>query len=154
MHFSNIINIEFLINYLICFFRWIHDYQDACVDKLERFMRGEMNVRADGPIGRHLGMGGSGTPGTPGSLSKSLPPHNSYHRSNSNDSDSNSRWDHWIVFNCDFSHLLSTSLWCRYQRRTLLMTLVTEVQERTCKVSWVTMKHLLNIDQNVVKAML
>lgn len=54
-------------------------------------MRGEMNVRADGPIGRHLGMGGSGTPGTPGSLSKSLPAHNSYHRSNSNDSDSNSR---------------------------------------------------------------
>ena len=22
-------------------FRWIHDYQDACVDKLERFLRGE-----------------------------------------------------------------------------------------------------------------
>ncbi|MCL4143089.1 UNVERIFIED_CONTAM: hypothetical protein GTU68_010389, partial [Idotea baltica] len=21
--------------------RWIHDYQEACVDKLERFMRGE-----------------------------------------------------------------------------------------------------------------
>ncbi|GFT04368.1 NAD(+) hydrolase sarm1 [Nephila pilipes] len=28
--------------------RWIHDYQDACVDKIERFMRGELNVRADG----------------------------------------------------------------------------------------------------------
>ena len=24
-----------------CIFRWIHDYQDACVDKLERFLRGE-----------------------------------------------------------------------------------------------------------------
>ncbi|KAG8184993.1 hypothetical protein JTE90_017021 [Oedothorax gibbosus] len=71
--------------------RWIHDYQDACVDKLERFMRGELNVRCDGPIGRHLGMGGggSGTPGTPGSLPRSLP-HNSgiFHRSNSNESDS------------------------------------------------------------------
>ncbi|GIY90180.1 NAD(+) hydrolase sarm1 [Caerostris darwini] len=70
--------------------RWIHDYQDACVDKLERFMRGELNVRADGPIGRHLGMGGSGTPGTPGSVPRLLP-HNIYHRSNSNDSGSNSR---------------------------------------------------------------
>ena len=30
-------------NILIFFtiFRWIHDYQDACVDKLERFLRGE-----------------------------------------------------------------------------------------------------------------
>ncbi|GFT04355.1 NAD(+) hydrolase sarm1 [Nephila pilipes] len=70
--------------------RWIHDYQDACVDKLERFMRGELNVRADGPIGRQLGMGGSATPGTPGSIPRCLPLHN-YHRSNSNDSDSNSR---------------------------------------------------------------
>ncbi|GBM41891.1 Sterile alpha and TIR motif-containing protein 1, partial [Araneus ventricosus] len=68
--------------------RWIHDYQDACVDKLERFMRGELNVRVDGPIGRHLGMGGSATPGTPGSVPRPLP-HNSYHRSNSNESDSN-----------------------------------------------------------------
>jgi len=30
----------------ICYFngvRWIHDYQDACVDKVERFIRGEIN---------------------------------------------------------------------------------------------------------------
>ncbi|XP_050457600.1 NAD(+) hydrolase sarm1-like isoform X1 [Cataglyphis hispanica] len=27
--------------------RWIHDYQDACVDKLERFMRGEISVRSE-----------------------------------------------------------------------------------------------------------
>ncbi|GFR69173.1 sterile alpha and TIR motif-containing protein 1 [Elysia marginata] len=30
----------------VCYFnhvRWIHDYQDACVDKLERFIRGETN---------------------------------------------------------------------------------------------------------------
>lgn len=25
--------------------RWIHDYQDACVDKLERFLRGDVNSR-------------------------------------------------------------------------------------------------------------
>ena len=24
--------------------RWIHDYQDACVDKLERFLRGDLNI--------------------------------------------------------------------------------------------------------------
>ena len=24
--------------------RWIHDYQDACVDKLERFLRGDLNM--------------------------------------------------------------------------------------------------------------
>ncbi|XP_076363389.1 NAD(+) hydrolase sarm1-like isoform X2 [Tachypleus tridentatus] len=56
----------------VCYFngvRWIHDYQDACVDKLERFMRGELNVRPDGPLGRHIGMGGPGTPGTPSTLS-------------------------------------------------------------------------------------
>ncbi|XP_065093608.1 NAD(+) hydrolase sarm1 isoform X4 [Ochlerotatus camptorhynchus] len=32
----------------VCHFngvRWIHDYQDACVDKLERFMRAESNTR-------------------------------------------------------------------------------------------------------------
>ncbi|XP_055327881.1 NAD(+) hydrolase SARM1-like isoform X2 [Paramacrobiotus metropolitanus] len=26
--------------------RWIHDYQDACVDKLERFLRGDLNLKA------------------------------------------------------------------------------------------------------------
>lgn len=25
--------------------RWIHDYQDACVDKLEKFLRGEINSK-------------------------------------------------------------------------------------------------------------
>lgn len=32
----------------ICYFngiRWIHDYQDACVDKLEKFISGELNTR-------------------------------------------------------------------------------------------------------------
>lgn len=70
----------------VCYFngvRWIHDYQDACVDKLERFMRGEMNVRSDGPLGRYVGMGGPGTPGTPSTTLSRLP---HYHRSASNDS--------------------------------------------------------------------
>ncbi|XP_037077589.1 LOW QUALITY PROTEIN: NAD(+) hydrolase sarm1-like [Pollicipes pollicipes] len=41
--------------------RWIHDYQEACVDKLERFMRGELN-RSDGRYGGHTT--GPGTPST------------------------------------------------------------------------------------------
>lgn len=28
--------------------RWIHDYQDACVDKLERFLRGEADPSVRG----------------------------------------------------------------------------------------------------------
>ncbi|KAK4307576.1 hypothetical protein Pmani_020660 [Petrolisthes manimaculis] len=42
----------------VCYFngvRWIHDYQDACVDKMERFMRGECNVRGDGPLAQRVG---------------------------------------------------------------------------------------------------
>ena len=34
----------------LCYFngvRWVHDYQEACVDKLERFIRGESFVRTD-----------------------------------------------------------------------------------------------------------
>ncbi|XP_029846596.1 NAD(+) hydrolase sarm1 isoform X5 [Ixodes scapularis] len=71
----------------VCYFngvRWIHDYQDACVDKLERFMRGEMNVRSDGPLGRYVGMGGPGTPGTPSTLASCRAA--VYQRSASNDS--------------------------------------------------------------------
>ncbi|XP_065358992.1 NAD(+) hydrolase sarm1 isoform X3 [Calliphora vicina] len=57
----------------VCHFNgvtWIHDYQDACIDKLERFMRGEKN------IDRIAAM----TPGTPGSSVN-------YQRMHSNDSD-------------------------------------------------------------------
>lgn len=68
----------------LSFCRWIHDYQDACVDKLERFMRGEMNVRSDGPLGRYVGMGGPGTPGTPSTLASCRAA--VYQRSASNDS--------------------------------------------------------------------
>ncbi|XP_077509864.1 sterile alpha and armadillo motif isoform X2 [Amblyomma americanum] len=70
----------------VCYFngvRWIHDYQDACVDKLERFMRGEMNVRSDGPLGRYVGMG-PGTPGTPSTMASCRAA--VYQRSASNDS--------------------------------------------------------------------
>ncbi|XP_049314586.1 NAD(+) hydrolase sarm1 isoform X6 [Bactrocera dorsalis] len=55
----------------VCHFNgvtWIHDYQDACIDKLERFMRGEKN------LDRLVGI-----PSTPGSVT--------YQRMHSNDSD-------------------------------------------------------------------
>ncbi|XP_017842312.2 sterile alpha and TIR motif-containing protein 1 isoform X1 [Drosophila busckii] len=48
---------------------WIHDYQDACIDKLERFLRGEKNVDRIAAM----------APGTPGVVS--------YQRMHSNDSD-------------------------------------------------------------------
>ncbi|PSN54419.1 Sterile alpha and TIR motif-containing protein 1 [Blattella germanica] len=71
----------------VCHFngvRWIHDYQDACVDKLERFMRGELNVRSDGPSGR-VALKGDATPGTPsGNTLSRQPP--SYQRMHSNES--------------------------------------------------------------------
>ncbi|XP_059144255.1 NAD(+) hydrolase SARM1-like isoform X3 [Physella acuta] len=38
----------------VCYFnavRWIHDYQDACVDKLEQFLRGEVNPQQRVPAG-------------------------------------------------------------------------------------------------------
>ncbi|XP_055913149.1 NAD(+) hydrolase sarm1 isoform X2 [Eupeodes corollae] len=57
----------------VCHFNgvtWIHDYQDACIDKLERFMRGEKNPD-------RIGM----APSTPGSASVN------YQRMHSNDSD-------------------------------------------------------------------
>ena len=59
----------------IIFCRWIHDYQDACVDKLERFMRGECaSVRNDGHMGRYTGGGPGGmTPGTPSTLTRAPP---------------------------------------------------------------------------------
>ncbi|CAL1297780.1 unnamed protein product [Larinioides sclopetarius] len=78
----------------VCYFngvRWIHDYQDACVEKLERFMRGEMNVRSDGPLGRYVGLGGAGTPGTPGNSNAMTNRGNPiYQRSASNDSNKGS----------------------------------------------------------------
>ncbi|XP_055846419.1 NAD(+) hydrolase sarm1 isoform X3 [Episyrphus balteatus] len=57
----------------VCHFNgvtWIHDYQDACIDKLERFMRGEKNPDRIGVA-----------PSTPGSASVT------YQRMHSNDSD-------------------------------------------------------------------
>ncbi|CAL4079217.1 unnamed protein product [Meganyctiphanes norvegica] len=63
----------------VCYFngvRWIHDYQDACVDKLERFMRGEMSTRSEGGLGRYLASGPTGgmaTPGTPSTAVRNPP---------------------------------------------------------------------------------
>ena len=34
-----------ILLWFYCDCRWIHDYQDACVDKLEQFLHGEMNSR-------------------------------------------------------------------------------------------------------------
>lgn len=64
----------------VCHFngvRWIHDYQDACVDKLERFMRGEV------PQNRIGVNKGDVTPSTPSSIGRQPP---SYQRMHSNDS--------------------------------------------------------------------
>lgn len=73
----------------VCHFngvRWIHDYQDACVDKLERFMRGEL-VTNQSRMGLNKG---DVTPGTPSSLSRQPP---SYQRMHSNDSSKGSDKD-------------------------------------------------------------
>ncbi|XP_058054907.1 NAD(+) hydrolase sarm1 isoform X1 [Anopheles bellator] len=64
----------------VCHFngvRWIHDYQDACVDKLERFMRTEANNRGDGHGRSNLPLRQAGDV-TPSSVI--------YHRTHSNDS--------------------------------------------------------------------
>lgn len=61
---------------------WIHDYQDACVDKLERFLRGECSSRPDIGYSRSLA---PSTPSTAG-LGRVQPP--SYQRMHSNDSGS------------------------------------------------------------------
>ncbi|GAB1608167.1 NAD(+) hydrolase sarm1 [Argonauta hians] len=44
--------------------RWIHDYQDACVDKIERFLRGEQNMRK-GQLQSMSNQGSFEEPGTP-----------------------------------------------------------------------------------------
>jgi len=49
--------------------RWVHDYQDACIDKLEKFIRGETFLRVESPYsysragtGRSRGDSGRSTP--------------------------------------------------------------------------------------------
>ncbi|XP_049776157.1 NAD(+) hydrolase sarm1 isoform X2 [Schistocerca cancellata] len=87
----------------VCHFngvRWIHDYQDACVDKLERFLRGEMSVRAEGPgsVSR-IGLAGKGdaTPGGSSGAATPLPLGGGrqppYQRMHSNDSGKGSASD-------------------------------------------------------------
>ncbi|XP_014300815.1 NAD(+) hydrolase sarm1 isoform X2 [Microplitis demolitor] len=74
----------------VCHFngvRWIHDYQDACVDKLERFMRGDLPpVRTD-TSNLRLGSKDITSPGTPASSNMRHPP--AYQRIPSNESQSN-----------------------------------------------------------------
>lgn len=73
--------------------RWIHDYQDACVEKVERFMRGEMNGIRDGASsGLSLNRSGgpstirsdASAPNTPLTIGRSPP---TYQRTQSNDSE-------------------------------------------------------------------
>jgi hypothetical protein len=75
--------------------RWIHDYQDACVDKVERFMQGETNGIRDGASsGLSLNRSGGGgpstiksdpsAPNTPLMMGRSPP---TYQRTQSNDSE-------------------------------------------------------------------
>ncbi|KAL2737365.1 NAD(+) hydrolase sarm1 isoform X1 [Vespula maculifrons] len=73
----------------VCHFngvRWIHDYQDACVDKLERFMRGEIPVRSElsGGIPRSIASKDVTAPSTPGSTNMRQAPN--YQRMHSNES--------------------------------------------------------------------
>ncbi|XP_044015576.1 NAD(+) hydrolase sarm1 isoform X2 [Aphidius gifuensis] len=75
----------------VCHFngvRWIHDYQDACVDKLERFMRGELQrIDLMSNIPRSIATSKDvTTPGTPGSTTniRQQPP--SFQRMHSNES--------------------------------------------------------------------
>lgn len=45
--------------------RWVHDYQDACLDKLEKFIKGESFLRVDSPYShsrRSRGDSGRSTP--------------------------------------------------------------------------------------------
>ncbi|XP_026676263.1 sterile alpha and TIR motif-containing protein 1 isoform X1 [Diaphorina citri] len=65
--------------------RWIHDYQDACVDKLERFMRGELNSYRSALSVK------SDPPSTPNILNKVNAP--TYQRMHSNDSSKGSNGD-------------------------------------------------------------
>lgn len=71
--------------------RWIHDYQEACVDKLRRFMRGERDGASSGLSLSRSGAGGASTiksdpsaPNTPLAMGRSPP---TYQRTQSNDSD-------------------------------------------------------------------
>ncbi|EZA50513.1 Sterile alpha and TIR motif-containing protein [Ooceraea biroi] len=73
----------------VCHFngvRWIHDYQDACVDKLERFMRGELPMRSElsGGIPRSMAPKDVVQPNTPSNTNIRQQP--SYQRMHSNES--------------------------------------------------------------------
>ncbi|KAH9525801.1 hypothetical protein Btru_002393 [Bulinus truncatus] len=52
----------------VCYFnavRWIHDYQDACVDKLEQFLRGETNAQQRHPASTTSTASGASTSSAP-----------------------------------------------------------------------------------------
>lgn len=59
-----------MLNY---YSRWIHDYQEACVDKLERFMRGEFSANNEktSTLHRYTGLP-HGLPPTPSSTTQGI----------------------------------------------------------------------------------
>ena len=43
---TGIYNLGDILTVFVLLSRWIHDYQDACVDKLEKFISGELSTRS------------------------------------------------------------------------------------------------------------
>ena len=62
--------------------KWIHDYQDACVDKIDRFIRGDNAITIGGMMDRFL----SGTSSISGASSVTYNRQNTYQRTISTDS--------------------------------------------------------------------
>ncbi|XP_055385497.1 NAD(+) hydrolase sarm1 isoform X2 [Condylostylus longicornis] len=83
----------------VCHFngvRWIHDYQDACVDKLERFMRGELSNRITAATGTTTSGGGgtsNSTTGTTGNNNNNGSNNNSGNNNNNNSGTNNGQYD-------------------------------------------------------------
>jgi len=63
--------------------RWIHDYQEACIDKIDRFIRGEVSVTGGPMMDRFLASSITGSQYSYGRQ-------NTYQRTNSQDSNANS----------------------------------------------------------------
>ncbi|GAB6030041.1 hypothetical protein CHUAL_005725 [Chamberlinius hualienensis] len=60
----------------VCYFngiRWIHDYQEACVDKVIRFIRGDTKAADVGKQGNIVGSFGTPGTGTPNNIGRHLP---------------------------------------------------------------------------------
>ncbi len=67
--------------------KWIHDYQEACVDKIDRFIRGDGSFMMDRFLNSQASGGTSSAYGGSGSVSTAFNRQNTYLRTISNDSD-------------------------------------------------------------------